>query len=207
MKFNTLSWLCFSCRYKNGRKFCKTLLVSDVCPNCLKNETSLVVEEIIAIYFLQSYQYKTILRFLAEHHKIKMSLRMLKTRLKQLKLGRRNLMSETTAQQFDTTVLLELLGPSSNSSYTSTWQRLSLIHGLFVPRDAVMLALRQLDPDGSVNRSKRKLKRRQYQNQEPNLCGYDKLKPLGFPIHGCIDGYSRKIMWLKTVHSIMINLS
>ena len=116
-------------------------------------------------------------------------------------------MSETTAQQFDTTVLLELLGPSSNSSYTSTWQRLSLIHGLFVPRDAVMLALRQLDPDGSVNRSKRKLKRRQYQNQEPNLCGYDKLKPFGFPIHGCIDGYSRKIMWLKTVHSIMINLS
>lgn len=27
--------------------------------------------------------------------------------------------------------------------------------------------------------------------------GYDKLKPFGFFIHGCIDGYSRRIMWLQ----------
>ena len=27
--------------------------------------------------------------------------------------------------------------------------------------------------------------------------GYDKLKGFGFPIHGAIDGYSRKILWLK----------
>ncbi|XP_065909324.1 uncharacterized protein [Dysidea avara] len=26
--------------------------------------------------------------------------------------------------------------------------------------------------------------------------GYDKLKPYGFAIHGCIDGYSRRILWL-----------
>ena len=103
--------------------FCKTLLVSDVCPNCQKNQPSSVVEEIIAIYFLQGYQYKTILKFLAEHHKIKMSLRTLKTRLKQLKLGHRNLMNKTTAQKLDTAVLLELLGPSSNSGYRSIWQR------------------------------------------------------------------------------------
>ena len=68
-----------------------------------------------------------------------------------------------------------------------------------------MLALKQLDPDGSVNRSTRKLKCRQYQNQGPNFCrhldGYDKLKPFGFPIHGCIDGYSRNIIWMKTIHS------
>ena len=97
--------------------FCKTLLLRDVCPNCQKNQPSSVVEEIIAIYLLQGYRYKAILKFLAEHHKIKMSLSTLKTRLKQLKLGRRNLMNETTAQQLDTTVLLELSGPSSNSGY------------------------------------------------------------------------------------------
>ena len=90
-----------------------------------------------------------------------MSLRTLKTRLKQLKLGRRNLMKETTAQKLDTALLLELPGPSSNSGYISIWWRISLYHGLFVPRDAVMLALKQLDPDGLVDRSKRKLKRRQ----------------------------------------------
>jgi hypothetical protein len=27
--------------------------------------------------------------------------------------------------------------------------------------------------------------------------GYDKLKPFGFAISGCIDGYSRRIMWLE----------
>lgn len=31
--------------------------------------------------------------------------------------------------------------------------------------------------------------------------GYDKLKPYGFPIHGAIDGLSRKIMWLKVCRS------
>ena len=87
--------------------FCKTLPVSDVCPNCQKNQPISVVEEIIAIYFLQGYQYKTILKLLAEHHKRVMSLCTLKTRLKQLKLGRHNLMTETTAQQLDTAVLLE----------------------------------------------------------------------------------------------------
>ena len=31
--------------------------------------------------------------------------------------------------------------------------------------------------------------------------GYDKLKPYGFPIHGAIDGYSRRIIWLEVVRS------
>lgn len=31
--------------------------------------------------------------------------------------------------------------------------------------------------------------------------GYDKLKPYGFPIHGCICGYSRRIIWLEVVKS------
>ena len=40
---------------KMGTKFfifCKTLPVSDVCPNCQKNQPISVVEEIIVIYFL-----------------------------------------------------------------------------------------------------------------------------------------------------------
>ena len=31
--------------------------------------------------------------------------------------------------------------------------------------------------------------------------GYDKLKPFGFPIHGAVDGYSRKVLWLEVVKS------
>lgn len=33
------------------------------------------------------------------------------------------------------------------------------------------------------------------------LIGYDKLKPYGFPIHGAVDGYSRKVLWLEVVRS------
>ena len=31
--------------------------------------------------------------------------------------------------------------------------------------------------------------------------GYDKLKPYGLPIHGCVDGFSRRNMWLKVCKS------
>ncbi|RMX39208.1 hypothetical protein pdam_00013519 [Pocillopora damicornis] len=31
--------------------------------------------------------------------------------------------------------------------------------------------------------------------------GYDKLKPYGFPIHGCIYGYSKRVLWLEAVKS------
>ena len=49
------------------------------------------------------------------------------------------------------------------------------------------------------------LHRRTYQVPGPNFCwhtdGYDKLKPFGFPIHRCIDGWSRKIIWLRVARS------
>ena len=39
--------------------------------------------------------------------------------------------------------------------------------------------------------------------------GHDKLKPYGFPIHGAIDGYSCKILWLEMTkgafHSVKIS--
>ena len=31
--------------------------------------------------------------------------------------------------------------------------------------------------------------------------GYDKIKQYDFPIHGGVDGFSRKILWLKVVRS------
>jgi len=50
-------------------------------------------------------------------------------------------------------------------------------------------------------RSRRKLRRRIYKAAGPNFVwhidGYDKLKPFGFCVHGAIDGYSRKVLWLN----------
>lgn len=58
-----------------------------------------------------------------------------------------------------------------------------------------------MDPDGVTLRQRRRLRRRQYYNKGPNFhwhtdC-YNKLKPFGICITGCIDGFSRYIIWLK----------
>lgn len=37
-----------------------------------------------------------------------------------------------------------------------------------------------------------------------HIDGHDKLKPFGFSIHGCIDGFSRRLLWLE-VASTNIN--
>ena len=69
----------------------------------------------------------------------------------------------------------------------------------------VQTLLRELDPEGSRLRRIRRLKRREYLNPGSNYWwhadGYDKLKPYGFPVHGCIDGFSRRILWLKLTKS------
>ena len=61
--------------------------------------------------------------------------------------------------------------------------------------------IKTIDPEGVNRRRRRRLHRRSYVTQGPNyvwhIDGHDKLKPFGFSIHGCIDGFSRKLMWLE----------
>ena len=70
-------------------------------------------------------------------------------------------------------------------------------------RKTVRLVLKAVDPDGVMDRSRYRLRRRIYVSKGPNYAwhidGYDKLKPYGFALHGCIDGYSRKILWQKVL--------
>lgn len=82
------------------------------------------------------------------------------------------------------------------------WMHLKCLHeGFIVKRETVRLALQLIDPDGVEIRSRRRLRRRQYSNGGPNflwhLDSYDKLKPYGICINGCIDGFSRYILWLR----------
>ena len=67
---------------------------------------------------------------------------------------------------------------------------------------------RRLVNDNRIRITRRKahrLVRHRYYAQSPNYVwhvdGYDKLKPNGFCIHGAIDGYSRRILWLKVLNS------
>ena len=54
-----------------------------------------------------------------------------------------------------------------------------------------------LDLARVTERNRHKLKRRKYNSSGPNYCwhvdGNDKQKPFGFPIHGAVDGYSRRV--------------
>lgn len=80
------------------------------------------------------------------------------------------------------------------------------MEGLRVPRVIVEDMLKELDPEGTERRKAHRLKRRCYHNPGPNymyawhIDGY-KLKPWGFPIHGGIDGFSRKMLWLNVTRS------
>lgn len=102
-------------------------------------------------------------------------------------------------------ILEELDGSGKMLGYTAMWRRLQSKYGLRIPHSIVQIILQEVDPEGSRLRRANRLYRRSYLNPGPNYCwhadGYDKLKPYGFPIHGCIDGFSRKIMWLNIVRS------
>lgn len=77
--------------------------------------------------------------------------------------------------------------------------------GLNVPCIIVQDILKEVDPEGCHLRKAHRLKRRTYHCLGPNytwhIDGYDKVKPFGFPIHGAIDGFSRKMLWLEVTRS------
>ena len=66
-----------------------------------------------------------------------------------------------------------------------------------------MQILKEINPNGTEERKQKKLERRKYfsagSNATWHMDGFDSLN--GFPIHGCVDVLSRKIMWLKLKRS------
>lgn len=84
-------------------------------------------------------------------------------------------------------------------------QRKCLYNGLVVTKKSFRVLLNILDPEGVAAQSKRRLVRRRYRSNGSNetwhIDGYDKLKPFGVAISGCIDGFSRSIIWLEAYHT------
>ena len=68
-----------------------------------------------------------------------------------------------------------------------------------------MKILREEDPAGTLLRKSRYIKQRVYtchgSNHTWHADSNNKLKPYGFPLHGCIDGFLRKGLWLKLTRS------
>ena len=73
-------------------------------------------------------------------------------------------------------------------------------YGINIAKENVRKALLILDPEEVERRKHKVIKRRVYESCGPmytfQIDGNDKLKRSGFPIHECIDGLSRKLMWL-----------
>ncbi|KAL4241014.1 hypothetical protein ACF0H5_001793 [Mactra antiquata] len=136
-------------------------------------------------------------------HGIKLSLRQLKRILKTNNLSRRA--NRTPDNIVRDHISAELQSSSQCIGYRCMWQRLVRDHHLNIARDSVLRLMREIDPQGVNERKMHRLARRKYISKGPNFIwhvdGYDKLKPYGFCIHGAIDGYSRRILWLEISNS------
>ena len=156
------------------------------------------MKDLITTYFKNGFSYKEILSVLKASHGITISLRSLHRLLRQQGMRRKSIQVNTNLVV--KTVAKELRGSSSVLGYRAMHQKL-VSQGITVDRDTVRLCLQSLDPEGVAARKEHRLVRRKYIAKGPNylwhIDGNDKLKPFGFGIHGCIDGYSRKMLWLE----------
>ncbi|TMS11885.1 hypothetical protein E3U43_019276, partial [Larimichthys crocea] len=157
------------------------------------------VDGLIQKYFTEGHSYEIIVDLLKTKHNISVSLCSLERRLKDAGLTRR--INYTPVATVQAAISKELKGSGQLLGYRAMWQILKQNHSLVVRREDVMRFMAELDPCGTENRRRCRFVRRSYHLMGPNEVwhadGYDKLKPFGISISGCIDGFSRKIMWLN----------
>ena len=162
----------------------------------------MLVKDLLDKYIHEGFRYKEIIALLKNRHGIKISLRTLHRCLRRANFYRKG--KQSPLLDIMTFIQHELEGSGSCIGYRAMHQRCNR-NGLMVSRVIVAQAMKHLDPIGVNTRRRRTLRRRLYYSQGPNwvwhLDGYDRLKPYGFEIHGCIDGYSRRVLWLSVIRS------
>ncbi|KAK6167952.1 hypothetical protein SNE40_021872 [Patella caerulea] len=137
-------------------------------------------------------------------HQVNISLSTLKRRLRSLRLKRKLTGSRNTISSYNDVVnaIITEIGCSGRCiGHRSMWYRLKIEWGIRFPRDEILRLMRIVDPEGIRVRKRRRLHRRRYICKGPNkvwhVDGYNKIKPFGFWIHGCVDGFSRRIICLQ----------
>lgn len=156
---------------------------------------------VVIKYFEDGFCYLEIIELLKCHHNCNISLSTLKRWLRCQGFVRRPISSRRMSRGTITQVIREELeGTGSTMGYRRMHKTL-LNKGILCRREDVRQVLKYLDPEGVAARKRRRLQRRKYNSPGPNyvwhIDGHDKLKPFGFSIHGCIDGFSRKLIWLE----------
>nr|XP_058963686.1 uncharacterized protein LOC131790490 [Pocillopora verrucosa] len=186
--------------------FCSHCGIGDaqesICDNCVAEKD---VNEVIKRYFHCGYPYDAIVGLLKKREGLQMCVRTLKRRLRCLGLKRKGNAKIMDDSEIRNVIREEMEGPGSLSAYRSIWHALRLRHHVHVPRNLVAKIMKEIDLDGVEERRSRRLKRRTFSSKGANASwhfdGYDKLKPYGFPIHGAVDGFSRRILWLEVTRS------
>jgi len=155
-------------------------------------------DAIITVYFNLGLSNREILCCLASYNGIVISNRTLKRITKKVGLYRRKLHTDI----IDVALFINNIIRGHGNTDGYRWMHLKCIQsGLVVSQTNVRLLMGIIDPEGVSLRRRHRLRRRRYQNPGPNYVwhvdGYDKLAPYGIYIHGCVDGFSRYLIWLK----------
>jgi hypothetical protein len=146
--------------------------------------------------------YSNLLHYLKTKYKVDMSLAYLKGILRE----RNIFMNEAIPEA----LLDEMVAEESKTSgldvgYRGMTVRIRNKYQVNVSRQSVSDSQGRVNPNAKHDRKGRRLHRFTYLVPGPNYMwhvdGYDKLSRFGFPISGCVDGFSRKLLWLRAVHS------
>jgi regulator of replication initiation timing len=157
---------------------------------------------LLKYYYDLGMTQKDILYSMASNHAVIISERHLRRILKELNLCRRSNYTDLAE------VVLFIKNTLSHSGQLHGYKW--MFHncesfGLKVRKEDVRLILACLDPEGSAFRKSRRLHRREYFALGPNFIwhydGYDKLKPFGLCVSGCVNGFPRRIIWLNVYHT------
>ena len=149
------------------------------------------LKEGILGYFNAGYIYRKILSFLESIYGVFMTIRSLRYLLNKVYgAHRRGNCSPDWLIRFAIRFMMQVLQKK---------------YDLRASRDQVMMLSRHIDPKGCASPKRRRLSWYIYRcpgaNGTWHLDGYDKMKSFGFCITGCIDGYSRRVMFLEVASS------
>lgn len=157
--------------------------------------------DLIKKYFFKGWTYATIQKALDVKHNITLCLRQIKNILRQHGLSRRSSYNVDEVISFIKRQL-ELSGQQHGYRFMHV---LCKQNGFKISRDDVYEIMKVLDPGGLHLRKRRRLIRRRYYGIGPNqiwhVDSYDKLKPYGIAVNGCIDGFSRHIIWMEASYT------
>jgi len=160
-----------------------------------------VQNHLILKYFENGLAYDDIALTLSSVHQLSVSTRHIKRILHTLGLHRRRYSS---LEDSIAAIRDELSGSGQLHGYRMMQVKCAN-RGIHIPREDVRLIMKELDPDAVECRLRRRLVRREYSAKGPNwvwhVDGYDKIKPFGLCINGCMCGFSRKIVWLNVYHT------